>query len=57
MEAMFPIAFLWLLILPTLTAFIVGFGLPPIPEIFFQAWHALKGRLPEEKEASHGLES
>lgn len=57
MEAMFPIAFLWLLILPTLTAFIVGFGLPPIPEIFFHAWHALKGRLPEEKEASHGLES
>lgn len=56
MEAMFPIAFLWLLLLPTLTAFIVGFGMPPIPEIFFQVWHALRGRVPEEKEASHGLE-
>lgn len=56
MEAMFPIAFLWLLLLPTMTAFIVGFGMPPIPEIFFQAWYALKGPMPEEKEASHGLE-
>ena len=56
MEAMFPIAFIWLLLLPTLTAFIVGFGMPPIPEIFFQVWHAFKGQVPEEKEASHGLE-
>jgi hypothetical protein len=30
--------------------------MPPIPEIFFQAWQALRGRAPEEKEASHGLE-
>jgi hypothetical protein len=56
MEAMFPIAFLWLLFLPTLTAFIVGFGMPPIPEIFLQIWRAFKGQVPEEKEASHGLE-
>lgn len=56
MEAMFPIAFLWLLFLPTLTAFIVGFGMPPIPEIFVQIWRAFKGQVPEEKEASHGLE-
>ncbi|MBN2026320.1 MAG: hypothetical protein JW854_06145 [Actinobacteria bacterium] len=56
MEAMFPIAFLWLLFLPTLTAFIVGFGMPPIPEVFVQIWRALKGNVAEEKEASHGLE-
>jgi hypothetical protein len=56
MEAMFPVAFLWLLFLPTVTAFIVGFGMPPIPEIFFQAWRALGGRASEKKEASHGLE-
>jgi hypothetical protein len=56
MEAMFPVAFLWLLLLPAVTAFIVGFGLPPIPEILFQIWHALRGREPETKEASHGLE-
>jgi hypothetical protein len=55
-EAMFPIAFVWLLLLPTVTAFIIGFGMPPIPEIFFQIWHAIKGQTPEEKEASHGLE-
>ncbi len=56
MEAMFPVAFIWLLLLPAFTAFIVGFGMPPIPEIFFQTWHAFKGQVPEEKEASHGLE-
>jgi len=56
MEAMFPIAFLWLLFLPTLTAFIVGFGMPPIPEIFVQIGRAFKRQVPEEKEASHGLE-
>ncbi|MEW6554010.1 MAG: hypothetical protein AB1384_06965 [Actinomycetota bacterium] len=55
-DAMFPMAFIWLLLLPALTAFIVGFGMPPIPEIFFQVWHALRGQVPEEKEASHGLE-
>jgi hypothetical protein len=31
LEAMFPIAFVWLLLLPALTSFIVGFGMPPIP--------------------------
>lgn len=56
MEAMFPVAFIWLLLLPSLAAFIVGFGMPPIPEIFFQVWHAFRGQVPEEKEASHGLE-
>lgn len=57
MEAMFPTSFIWLLLLPTAVAFIIGFGLPPIPEIFSQFWHALRGDVPEEKEASHGLES
>ena len=55
-EAMLPLAFLWLLLMPTITAFIIGFGMPPVPEIFFQIWHALKGEAPKEKEASHGLE-
>ncbi len=55
-DAMFPLAFLWLLLMPTITAFIIGFGMPPVPEIFFQIWHALKGEAPKEKEASHGLE-
>ena len=56
MEAMFPIAFLWLLFLPTVTAFIIGFGMPPIPEIFIQTWRAIKGEAAEEKEATRGLE-
>ena len=56
MEAMFPTSFIWLLLLPTVVAFIIGFGLPPIPEILVQFWHALRGKTPEEKEASHGLE-
>jgi hypothetical protein len=53
---MFPIAFLWILLMPTVTAFIIGFGMPPIPEVFLQFWRALRGQVPEEKEASHGLE-
>jgi hypothetical protein len=56
MEAMFPTNFIWLLLLPTAIAFIIGFGLPPIPEIFPQFWHALRGDVPKEKEASHGVE-
>jgi hypothetical protein len=55
-EAMFPMAFIWLLLLPTLTAFIIGFGMPPIPEIFLQIWYTIKGQTPGEKKASHGLE-
>ncbi len=55
-EAMFPVAFIWLLLLPTAVAFIVGFGMPPIPEIFVQFWSAVRGRVPGEKGASHGVE-
>jgi len=56
-EAMFPLAFLWVLLLPTVTAFLIGFGMPPIPEIFSQMGRAMKGQSPGEKEAGHGLES
>lgn len=55
-EAMFPWAFTWILILPTLVAFVIGYGMPPIPEIFFQIGRALKGEPPQEKEAGHGVE-
>ena len=55
-EAMFPWAFTWILILPTLVAFVIGYGMPPIPEIFFQIGRALKGKPPQEKEAGHGVE-
>lgn len=41
-EAMFPLSFLWILVLPSLTAFLIGFGMPPIPEIFFQMGRALR---------------
>ncbi len=43
-EAMFPTGFLLLLILPTLAAFIIAFGMPPIPEVFAQFWRALRGQ-------------
>ncbi|MDI6875053.1 hypothetical protein [Candidatus Solincola sp.] len=42
MEAMFPGAFIWIMVMPTLLAFIVGFGMPPIPEIFFQFGRAVR---------------
>lgn len=46
-EAMFPLSFLWILLLPTLMAFIIGFGMPPIPEIFAQIRYAAKGQSPK----------
>ncbi len=55
-EAMFPTGFLLLLILPTLAAFIIAFGMPPIPEVFVQFWRALRGEGAEEEGARHGLE-
>lgn len=48
--------FLWILVLPSALAFIIGFGLPPIPEVFFQIARALRGAPETEKEAKHGLE-
>jgi hypothetical protein len=30
------------MVMPTLLAFIVGFGMPPIPEIFFQFGRAVR---------------
>ena len=41
-EAMFPGAFVWVLILPSVMAFVIGFGMPPIPEVFFQFGRALR---------------
>ncbi|MBC7253104.1 MAG: hypothetical protein H5T72_03945 [Actinobacteria bacterium] len=42
LEAMFPGAFVWIMVMPTLLAFIIGFGMPPIPEIFFQFGRAVR---------------
>jgi hypothetical protein len=42
-KAMFPLSFLLVLLLPTLVAFIIGFGAPPIPEFFFLLARAIKG--------------
>jgi hypothetical protein len=55
-DAMFPTGFILLLVLPMAIAFVIGFGMPPIPEIFFQIWRALKGGTVEDKEARHGVE-
>lgn len=55
-EVMFPVAFIWLLLLPSAVAFLVGFGMPPIPEIIFQIGRVLRGKPPEKKEADHDLE-
>jgi hypothetical protein len=55
-EAMFPMAFLWILLLPAAAAFLIGFGMPPIPEIFFQIGRAFKGASPSE-DPGHGLEN
>ena len=41
-EAMFPGAFIWILVLPALMAFVIGFGMPPIPEVFFRFGRALR---------------
>ncbi len=40
-SAMYPVSYLWILIPASLVAFIIGFGMPPIPEIFAQLWGAL----------------
>jgi len=42
LDAMFPGAFLWVVLLPALVAFFIGFGMPPIPEIFFQLGRAVR---------------
>ncbi|MGQ9758812.1 MAG: hypothetical protein ACUVRX_11780 [Actinomycetota bacterium] len=47
MEAMFPGAFIWIMIMPTLLAFIIGFGMPPIPEIFLQFGRAARANKAE----------
>lgn len=47
-EAMFPLSFIWILLLPSLLAFLIGFGMPPIPEVFFQLGRALRGKEGQE---------
>lgn len=42
LDAMFPSAFLWVVVLPALVAFFIGFGMPPIPEVFFQLGRAIR---------------
>ncbi len=50
------VTFLWILALPSVIAFLIGFGLPPIPEIFFQIVRVVRGAPSAEKEAKHGVE-
>ncbi len=56
-NAMFPLAFLWILLLPGAAAFAIGFGMPPIPEVIFEIGRAFKGAAPKGEEAGHGLEN
>ncbi len=51
---MFPLNFFWILVLPVLIAFIIGFGSPPIPEIFGQIWRALRHPHRAEPESANG---
>ncbi len=51
---MFPLNFLWILVLPALVAFVIGFGTPPIPEIFGQLWRALRHGRTVEPESANG---
>ncbi len=51
---MFPWNFLWILVLPALIAFVIGFGSPPIPEIFGQMWRALRQGHPAEPKSADG---
>ncbi len=51
---MFPLNFLSILALPALVAFAIGFGSPPIPEIFGQMWRALRHGHSTEPENADG---
>ena len=48
-EDMFPVSYLWILLPPAALAFLVGYGMPPIPEIFFDLGRALRGKTKAEK--------
>ncbi len=43
-EAIFSRGFILLVAAPTVLAFIIGFGMPPIPEFLFEFWGALTGK-------------
>jgi hypothetical protein len=49
-EDMFPISYLWILVPPAVVAFLIGYGMPPIPEIFFEFGRALRGKPKAGKE-------
>jgi hypothetical protein len=49
-KAMFPAMFLVILLLPAAVAFVIGYGMPPIPEIFFELGWALRGKSKPGKE-------
>ncbi len=51
---MFPLNFIWIIVLPALIAFLIGFGSPPIPEIFGQMWRALRHGHAAEAEGADG---
>ncbi len=48
-EDMFPVSYLWILIPPAVVAFLIGYGMPPIPEVFFEFGRALRGKPKAEK--------
>jgi hypothetical protein len=43
-EAIFSRGFILMVALPTLLAFVIGFGMPPIPEFLFELWEAATGK-------------
>ena len=43
-DAIFSRGFVLMVALPTILAFIIGFGMPPIPEFLFELWGAATGR-------------
>ncbi len=49
-KAMFPAMFLVILLLPAAVAFVIGYGMPPIPEIFFELGWALRGKNKPDRE-------
>lgn len=48
-EDMFPVSYLAILLPSAAVAFLIGFGMPPIPEIFFELGRAVRGKPKVEK--------
>ena len=49
LDYMFPVSYLWIIIPSALVAFLVGYGMPPIPEIIFELGRAMRGKTKAEK--------